>query len=105
MLKVIYFAHAEEIHTSTFEELLHYATPWYLALPLFIMVSIIIGYLAWLVGGRKPGTVMLIEAIFLLVSGFMLANISPLVSALAIVVGLLLAACMTLIGLANGPRA
>jgi hypothetical protein len=96
------FAHAEEVHTDGLESITHYGDAWYIAIPVFLIISATIGYLTWLVSGKNFGTVLLVLAGFFLIIGFGLFSISPIVSAIAIVCGMLIAGFLALAGLSSG---
>lgn len=94
------FAHAGEEHSETIESINHFL-PWYFAIPLFLLTLAVIGYLVWIVSGRKLDTVALILAFICLISGFGLFVISPAVSVVAITLGIILAGAVTFLGIAN----
>jgi len=96
------FAHAGETHSEGIEAVAHYVAPWYFAIPAFIFVVAAIGYLVWLIGGKDLGKVLVIEAGLLLIIGFGLFNISPIVSAIAIILGMFTAGFLALAGLSAG---
>jgi hypothetical protein len=58
-------AHAGEEHSDVAEAVSHFA-PSYIAIPLFFVVMGIIGYLTWLVSGKKLDTVLIVLAICML---------------------------------------
>jgi hypothetical protein len=67
-----------------------------------LLVVAAIGYLTWLLSRKNVGTVMLVEAVVLLIAGFTMFNISPFISVIAITGGLILAGFMAFTGLMNG---
>jgi predicted membrane protein len=91
-------AHAGEDHSNAAESIAHYA-PWYMAIPIFLLVVVAIGYLTWLISNKNAGIVMTVEALVLLVSGFTLFTISPYISVIAITAGIILAGFMAFSGL------
>lgn len=95
-------AHAGESHSDGLESITHYAAPWYVAIPVFLVVTIAIAYLIWLVSGKNLGTVLLVIASWLLLVGFGLYSISPIISALSIVSGMVIAGFLALAGLTSG---
>jgi hypothetical protein len=84
-------AHAGETHSDAVETIAHTAAPWYIAVPLFIMFVAMIGYLTWLVSGKRPAAVMAVLSVVLLISGFTMFNISAAISVISITVGIVLA--------------
>ena len=96
-------AHAGEDHSDSLEAVAHYAAPWYIAIPLFLLVVAMVGYLTWIVSGRNLGTVLMVLSGVLLVIGFTLYTISTVVSGIAIVAGILIAGFLALASL-SGPQ-
>ena len=96
-------AHAGEDHSSGAEAIVHTAAPWYVALPIYIFALAAIAYITWLLSKKNLGTVLLVVSIVMLLAGFGLYAISPLVSAVAIVGGILIAGFMALSSL-SGPQ-
>jgi hypothetical protein len=94
------FAHAGEEHTDTIESISHYL-PWYIAIPVFIIAISIIGYLTWIVSGKKIDTVALVLAFVLLISGLTLFTVSPIISVISITLGIILAGALTFLGLTS----
>lgn len=93
---ILRFAHAGETHSDVLETAAHFVAPWYLAVPAFLIALAIIGYLTWLISGKKIDVVMIVLAIACLISGFTLFNVSAAVSVIAITGGLMLAMFLTL---------
>lgn len=93
-------AHAGEEHSDVAEAVSHFA-PWYIAIPIFIITMAIIGYLTWLVSGKKIDTVLLVLAFCMLIVGLTSFTISPIVSVLAITIGIILAGLLAFGGLAG----
>jgi hypothetical protein len=96
-------AHAGEEHSDVAEAVTHFA-PWYIAIPLFIVTMAIIGYLTWLVSGKKLDTVFLVLAFCMLIIGFTAFTISPIVSVLAITIGIILAGLLAFVGLTGDSK-
>jgi predicted membrane protein len=96
-------AHAGEEHSSSLDALNH-STPWYIALPVFFVVVAMIGYLTWIVSGKKLDTVAMVLAIVLLISGFTLFNISAAISVISLTVGIILAGAMAFLGIAGDTK-
>ena len=96
-------AHAGEEHSSSLEALNH-STPWYIALPVFFVVIAMIGYLTWIVSGKKLSTVAMVLAIVLLISGFTLFNISAAISVISLTAGIVLAGAMAFLGIAGDSK-
>jgi hypothetical protein len=84
-------AHAGETHGDELASIAHSASPWYIAIPVFLAVTGAIGYVTWLVSGKNPRITLGIVTAVLLIVGFTMFSISPAVSSIAITVGLLLA--------------
>jgi hypothetical protein len=93
-------AHAGEEHSDVAEAVSHFA-PSYIAIPLFFVVMGIIGYLTWLVSGKKLDTVLIVLAICMLIIGFTAFTISPIVSVFSITIGIVLAGVLAFTGLAG----
>lgn len=92
-------AHAGEAHESAIEATTH-ELAWYVQLALFLMFLVLfMGVLKILI--RKTGVVILITASILLVAGFALFRLSPIVSATAITLGLFSTLFLTLVGLGD----
>lgn len=98
IMKII--AHAGEEHSDTIETINHYL-PWYIAIPVFLLIIAMIGYLTWIVSSRKTDTVALVLAVVFLISGLTLFAISPVISVISITSGILLAGALTFLGLAG----
>lgn len=93
-------AHAGEEHSEIIESINHYL-PWYFAVPLFLILLAMVGYLTWIVSGRKLDIVALVLAFICLLSGFGLFVVSPAVSVIAITLGILMAGALTFLGLSD----
>jgi len=85
------FAHGGEEHTDTVEAVTHSITPWYVAVPIFLLAVVLVGYIVWLLSGKKLNTFIFILTILLLISGFTLFYISVAVSIISITAGIILA--------------
>jgi predicted membrane protein len=96
-------AHAGEEHSNSLEALNH-STPWYIALPVFFIVVAMIGYLAWIVSGKKLDTVAIVISIVLLISGFTLFNISAAISVISLTVGIIIAGALAFLGIAGDSK-
>lgn len=84
------FAHAGEEHADTVASATHYLEKWYIALPVFFMIIVSVGYLTWLVSNRNKQVTLGVVTLLLLVIGFSSFVISPIVSVVAILLGLFL---------------
>ncbi len=84
-------AHAGEEHTETVESISHYIPEWYIAVPLFLIIISMLGYLIWIISGKKLDTVLLILAILMLICGFTAYVVSPAISVTAITIGIIFA--------------
>ncbi len=98
------FAHDGETHVDTAETVSHVVAPWYVAVPVFLIVIAVIGYLAWIISGKKLDSVMFVLAITLLIAGFTLFNISAAISVISITIGIILAGILTLFGIAGSSK-
>lgn len=96
-----YLAHGGENHSDGLEAAAHYVAPWYLAIPVFLLVIFMVGYLVWLVSGKNTGAVAGIVALVCLIAGFTMFTISPAVSIIAILSGILLSGFIALTGISN----
>ena len=92
-------AHAGETHGSDIAATAH-ELGWYIQLPLFIILVAVFASTVWLIS-KKMDTTLLVTAALLLITGFGLFEIAPLVSALAITVGLVTTLGVTLLGLGS----
>lgn len=84
----IFFAHAGEEHADTISSSTHLIQQWYIAVPLFIGVVATIGYLTWLVSNRNRHVTLGVITLLLLIIGFTAFQLSPVVSIMAILIGL-----------------
>lgn len=96
-------AHAGEEHADVAEAVTHLA-PAYIAVPIFFIVAVIVGYLTWLVSGKKLDTVLFVLALLMLVAGFTMFMISPIVSVLSITIGIVFAGMLAFIGLSGDKK-
>jgi hypothetical protein len=96
-------AHAGEEHSNTVESISH-SIDWYIALPIFFLVVAAIGYLAWIVSGKKIDLVAIVLSIVLLISGFTLFNISAAISVISITAGIIIAGALTFLGIAGDTK-
>ncbi len=103
MLMLTYFAHGGEVHNTALEASAH-SLAWYLQLLLLILGIIGFSGSIWFVTRRSDLTVLL-TAFTLLVAGFTLFKISPVVSVISITVGLIATLLVTLFGLGDKPTA
>ncbi len=94
-------AHAGEVHSDSAETVGHSLTAWYIAVPIFLIAVATIGYLTWLVSGKKPHIVLTVLSVALLIFGFTLFTISAAVSVIAITAGLILAGFQAFTSLVN----
>ncbi len=91
------FAHAGEIHETAVETTAH-ALAWYVQLPLAIFI--VAGFYALLrLVIKSTANALLILSLLLLIAGFTLFSVAPLVSATAITVGMVITLLVTLVGL------
>lgn len=98
------FAHDGEAHIDTIESVSHAVTPWYIAVPVFLVAVVIISYITWIISGKKLDTVMFVLATILLITGFTMFNISAAISVISITVGIVLAGILALFGIAGSPK-
>ena len=99
-----YVAHAGEDHSDSLESVAHVVSPWYLAVPTFLLVMFAIGYLTWIISGKKPDAVLIVLALVSLVSGFTLFVVSPITSVIAITGGMIIAGILTFGGLSHDAK-
>jgi len=91
------FAHGGQKHINTAEAVEHYVAPWYVAVPIFICVIVILAYFVWRVSGRKLNTLVLVLTPILLISGLALYDISTFVSVISVTLGLILCVYLVII--------
>lgn len=85
------FAHAGESHDTVIEATAHTATPWYIAVPLFLIAVLAIGYIVWIVSKKNFSVVLSVLAIVFLISGFTLFNFSSAISVISLTLGFITA--------------
>ena len=99
LITITRFAHGGETHANEALAQVHEIS-WFLQLPLFaIMVAVFAG-IVWLLI-KKPDVTALITSFALLVAGFGLFEVAPVVSAFAITAGLITTLGVTLLGLGS----
>ena len=96
------FAHSEELHETTVEAITHSLGPWYVATLVFIFTIFSVGYLTWLLSNSNVITTLIAEAVLLLIIGFIAAATYPLISVLAITIGIVSAGIVAFSGIASG---
>lgn len=82
------FGHAGEEHADLAASSTHLLEEWYVAIPLFFLVIALVAYLAWLVSNGNRHLTLGVVTFLLLIIGFTTFTISPIVSVLAILIGL-----------------
>lgn len=93
------FAHSEEYHAGDSSDLEHYLTSWYIALPIFVLVLMAIYYGLQKIGWKFTH-VLLLEMVFLLIVGVLFYSLIPIVSIVAITLGMGMALFFSLSSLA-----
>lgn len=96
------FAHAGEVHETVVESTAH-TLAWYIQLPLFLLVTAGFFALSRLVF-KKKSTAFLVTAFVLLIAGFGLYAVAPVISATAITIGMATTLLVTLVGLGEESR-
>lgn len=94
------FAHAGEFHESALSSSVH-LIPWYFQIPLFALLVAGFSTFVWLLT-KKVSTVIFITCFGLLLAGFLLYQVAPIVSVLAISFGLISSLAVTLLGIGSG---
>ena len=102
MLKIL--AHSGESHENSFEKFAHEYTPGFLAVPAYLLALAMIGYIVWIVSGKKTDAVLIVLAVINLICGFTFYAISPLVSVIAITMGLVMSGMLTFGGISNDTK-
>lgn len=92
-------AHAGESHGSELEATAH-ELPWFLQILIFLVGIALIYSLMWLIT-KKVDTSLLVLSFVLLVSGFLVFQVAPIVSVLAITLGLISTLFVTFVGLSS----
>jgi len=102
---MIYYlvAHAGEEHSDVTEAVAHFA-PSYISVPVFLVATAMIGYLVWLVSGKKLDTTLFVLALTMLITGFTVFNIAPIVSVLAITTGIIIAGFLAFVSIAGDTK-
>jgi Fe2+ transport system protein B len=90
MILLQILAHAGEQHGNTAEAVTHYASPWFIAFPIFLGIVVVIFYFVWLISGKKLDTALAVIAPFLLIAGFTLYNLSSAISVVSITAGIII---------------
>lgn len=93
------FAHSEEKHISTSENLLHLLEVWYTAIPIYLFITFVVIAGTFYISKKSFTATFVIGAGWLLVSGVLLYDLSPAASAIGIVLGLLISAVTSLMSL------
>lgn len=93
------FAHAGESHETVVESTSN-ALAWYIQLPLFLIVVAGLFALMQLIF-KKKSTAFLVTAFALLIAGFGLYSVAPIVSATSITIGMATTLLVTLVGLGS----
>jgi hypothetical protein len=101
-MSMVLFSHADALHETAIESTLHMLGPWFTSVPIILAIVAAIGYLTYLVSGKNVGTTILIESLCLLAVGFITATAYPILSVLAMTIGLVLAGFIAFSGLAAG---
>ena len=96
-MKTQILAHAGESHSSELEAAAH-ELPWFLQVLLFLMGIALVYTLVWIIT-KKVDTSLLILSFALLVTGFLVFQVAPIVSVLAITLGLITTLFVTFVGL------
>lgn len=96
-----YLAHATETHIDANESLTHLLETWYTALPIYLIVSIIIFFLAFTLSKKSINTSFITLSFWFLATGIMLYDTSPIISTVGVVVGLLSSAIFAFGGLSK----
>ena len=94
-----YFAHAEELHSSNSESIKHLLELWYSAIPIYLFAFTIVAMLTYYISRKSISAVYIVSSAFLLISGVLLYDLSPVVSTIAIVVGLFSSMAITFLGI------
>jgi hypothetical protein len=97
------FAHAGEVHESPVESASH-ALAWYGQLAMFLVLLLVVYTVVNMVF-KKKSTALLITATLLLMVGFGLYAVAPVVSATAITIGMVTTLLVTLVGLGDSSTA
>ena len=98
-MNITTFAHAGESHATTAEATAH-ELGWYIQIPLFIVALFAVLAITYFLT-KKRDTTLLFTSLLLLIAGFGLFRIAPIVSATAITLGLIATLFVTLIGLGS----
>lgn len=96
-----FFAHADELHKSNAENLKHLMELWYSALPIYILIFSAIVLAAYYISKKSAQTVYIVSSVFLLISGVFLYDLSPIVSTVAIIVGLFGSMAIAFLGISK----
>lgn len=94
-------AHASEDHSNEAAATIH-ELAWYYQLPIFFLALLGVCALIWLIT-KKLDVVILISSFLMLVTGFLVFQVAPLVSIISITLGLVATLAVTLVGL-GGPQ-
>lgn len=97
------FAHAGETHSNASESTEHLLASWYLAVPLFIVIVFGIASIVYLLSKRSVAATYLSVVAVLLFSGIFFYDRSPVLSAIAITVGLF-GSLLSVLTVLSGPE-
>ena len=100
LLKII--AHAGEEHENTVESLAHEYIPGFIAVPVYLLFITMVGYLVWIISGKRRDVVLIVLAGLNLIIGFGFFAISPYTSVLAITMGIVISGMLTFGEITNG---
>jgi predicted membrane protein len=92
-------AHAGESHETTVEAVAHTATPWYIAVPLFILAVLAVTYLTWVLSKKKIDIVIFVISPLLLIAGFTMFNFSSAISIISLAIGFILSGILAFGGI------
>lgn len=92
-------AHAGEVHENTVESTFH-STEWYVQLPVFFLIVAVISGAIWLLTKSRTATTI-VMSVLLLIGGFAMFSLTPIISIVSISTGLLAGLFLLLIGVAE----
>lgn len=93
------FAHADETHVTSGENLTHLLEVWYTAVPTYLIATALLVVLTYRLTKKSFNKTFVVGAGWLLISGVLLYDLSPVISTIGIVFGLLSSAIISLLSL------
>lgn len=89
------FAHSDETHLSKSENISHLLEVWYTAIPIYLIATAFLIVVTFYLTNKSFNKTFIISSAWLLLSGVLLYDSSPIISTIGIVLGLLSSALVS----------